>query len=108
MFPLPSCLMTIHSRSNGWPHRYDRIHRRLTEVPNLPRKEMTDKVLSWISLSKRPMRWYEVQAAISIDLDKETINEESRRPPDPKELCASFVEVVSEQTVLLVHSTARE
>ena len=70
---------------------------------------MMHNMLSWISYSQRPLRWYEIQAAISIDTENETINEDSRRlGGDAKDLCASFVEVLSDQTVKLVHSTARE
>lgn len=72
-------------------------------------RNITRKLLSWISLSKRPLRWYEIQAAISIDLQNETINEADRRLVDTsKDLCASFVEVHSDQTVELVHGTVRE
>lgn len=73
------------------------------------RRNVTKKLLSWISLSKRPLRWFEIQAGISIDLDTETINEENRRLVDTsKDLCASFVEVHTDQTVELVHSTVKE
>lgn len=73
------------------------------------RRNVTEKLLSWISFSKRPLRWFEIQACISIDLDTETINEENRRLVDTsKDLCASFVEVHADQTVELVHSTVRE
>jgi hypothetical protein len=71
--------------------------------------EVTKKLLSWVSFSKRPLRWFEIQAAISLDLDQETVNEENRRLVDTaKDLCASFVELYSGQTVHLVHSTVRE
>jgi len=89
-------------------HRYNRILRRLRDV-HIAQWEITKKLLSWISLSMRPLRWYEIQAAISIDLENETINEADRRLVDTsKDLCASFVEVRSDQTVKFVHSTVRE
>lgn len=95
--------------SNVSAFSYDRILRRLMDDHVEQRRHITRKLLSWISLSKRPLRWYEIQAAISIDLDNETINEEHRRLVDTsKDLCASFVEVYPDQTVALVHSTVRE
>lgn len=73
------------------------------------KKEVIEKLLSWISLCKRPLRWFEIQAAISVDLDDDSINEKNRRLVDTcKDLCASFVEQHSDTTVELVHSTVRE
>ena len=72
------------------------------------RLAVTKKLLSWISVSKRPLKWYEIQAAISINLDNETVNEADRRLVDTsKDLCASFVELHEDQTVEVVHSTVR-
>ncbi|CAG9975887.1 unnamed protein product [Clonostachys byssicola] len=86
---------------------YDRILRRL--MGEKQTRNITKKLLSWISLSKRPLRWFEIQAGISIDLDTETINKGNRRLLDTsKDLCASFVEVHTDETVELVHSTVRE
>ncbi|KAF5004029.1 hypothetical protein FDECE_9442 [Fusarium decemcellulare] len=70
---------------------YDRILRRLMDDQVKQRRAITKKLLSWISLSKRPLRWFEIQAAVSIDLEEETINE-----------------IHSDQTVELVHSTVRD
>jgi len=72
-------------------------------------REITKTLLSWISLSKRPLRWYEIQAAISIDLENQTINQADRRLVDTsKDLCASFIETHSDQTVTFIHGTVRE
>ncbi|KAK0731873.1 hypothetical protein B0H67DRAFT_597672 [Lasiosphaeris hirsuta] len=62
---------------------YSRILRRRMDGRILQQRNITKKLLSWICLSnKRPMRWYEIQAAISIDLENETINETDRRLVD--------------------------
>jgi hypothetical protein len=75
----------------------------------LGQHNITKKLLSWISVSRRPLRWYEIQAAISIDLKNEVINASNRRLVDTsKDLCASFVEVHADQTVEFVHGTVRE
>lgn len=83
------------------------------------KKEIIQKLLSWVSLSKRPLRWFEIQAAISIDIDlrdemideydqNEGLREDRRLVDSAKDLCASFVDVHSDQTIQLVHSTVRE
>ncbi|KAI3572907.1 hypothetical protein IWW34DRAFT_636599 [Fusarium oxysporum f. sp. albedinis] len=88
---------------------YDRILKRVLDCKGKVRNEVVKKLLSWISVAKRPLRWFEIQAAISIDLDKGTINEENRRLVEScKDLCASFVEVHEDQRVELVHSTVKE
>lgn len=91
------------------PPSYDRILHRLLNAEVETKKEIIKKLLSWVSFCKRPLRWFEIQAAISIELENDNINEHSRRLVDTcKDLCASFVEVHSDQTVELVHSTVRE
>ena len=86
------------------------MYRRLTEkTTNKSRRNMTHKLLSWVSLAKRPFRWYEIRAALSIDIENGTINDKNRLPvDDPKDLGASFIEILPDQTVGLVHSTVRE
>ncbi|KAF4976357.1 hypothetical protein FZEAL_6955 [Fusarium zealandicum] len=88
---------------------YERILYRLMNNQGPRLRKVIKKLLSWISLSKRPLRWFEIQALISIDLNNEIINDESRRLVDTcKDLCASFVEVHADQTIELVHSTVRD
>jgi hypothetical protein len=97
-----------------FPHQleevYSRILQRLMDKNiALQQRNITKKLLSWVSLSKRPLRWYEIQAAISIDLESESLNDANGRLVDTsKDLCASFVEVHADQTVMLVHGTVRE
>ena len=89
---------------------YSRILQRLMDSRlALQQRNITRKLLSWISVSKRPLRWYEIQAAISIDLENESVNDANRRLVDTsKDLCASFVEIHADQTVEFVHGTVRE
>lgn len=58
------------------------------------------------------MKWYEFQAAISIDLgdiDNDPVGLRSRRWCEtPKDLCQSLVEYHRDQTVSFVHPTAKE
>ncbi|KAK2470509.1 hypothetical protein H9L39_18126 [Fusarium oxysporum f. sp. albedinis] len=57
----------------------DDLNQMVLDCKGKVRNEVVKKLLSWISVAKRPLRWFEIQAAISIDLDKGTINEENRR-----------------------------
>ncbi|KAI2470710.1 hypothetical protein F4781DRAFT_421113 [Annulohypoxylon bovei var. microspora] len=91
---------------NGLDEVYQRILRRVLGNGPDSQHKTTTKLLAWISNSKRPLRWYEIQAAISIDLDEPSINDENRRlVNDSKDLCASLVEVYPDQTAVLGTTT---
>jgi hypothetical protein len=53
------------------------------------------------------MKWYEVQGAISINLEKGILDPDLKLKENPKELCGSLVEITSDDTIVLVHPTAR-
>lgn len=100
----PSSFFLLYST-----RRYDRIYQRLTEKTIASNRQLTQRILSWICHAKRPLRWFEIQAAISLNLEDESINESDRRlRHDCKDICASFVEVYEDQTVELVHLSTRE
>ena len=76
--------------------------------PNIGQREIAKKVLGWITCSKRSLSWHEIQAALSIDTNDQTVNLESRRLcPDVKEICGSLVEIAPQGRVQLVHGTAK-
>jgi hypothetical protein len=55
------------------------------------------------------MKWYEIQGAVSVDLEHQTVDYEGRMyRVHPKVLCASLVEMRSDESIELVHATARE
>ena len=55
------------------------------------------------------MKWYEIQGAMSVDLEHQTVDYEGRmHRVHPKVLCASLVEIRSDESIELVHATARE
>ncbi|KAH8892450.1 hypothetical protein GQ53DRAFT_646497 [Thozetella sp. PMI_491] len=92
----------------GLDEAYGRIVDRLKN-PGIPenRRLQTFKLLGWLACAKRPLRWYEIQGAMSLDLDEQTVKETRRLAKDPKELCSSLVEQHSDGTIALVHSTTR-
>ncbi len=77
--------------------------------PNIAaeRRKQTFRLLGWLACAKRPLRWYEIQGAMSLDFDDQTVREIKRLVKDPKELCSSLVEHHADDTVELVHSTRR-
>jgi len=66
------------------------------------------KLLGWMVCAKRPLKWREIQAAVSIDAEKETIdffNEKIRGSVE--DYCGSLIRVLSGDRVELVHTTAK-
>ncbi|KAI6553144.1 hypothetical protein MCOR04_010777 [Pyricularia oryzae] len=87
---------------------YERILLRIIGTGTANQQDASKKLLSWIAVARRPLRWYEIQASYSINLDDETINtEEGRLRGTAKDHCASFVDVRADQTVSFVHGTVR-
>jgi hypothetical protein len=66
------------------------------------------KVFSWLVCAKRPLKWREIQCAAAVSFDEQTVDwDRGRFRVDSKDLCGSLVEVHSNDTVNLVHHTAR-
>lgn len=86
---------------------YGRIFGRLFGEHGSPTDDSV-RLLSWLVCAKRPLKWREIQCAVSIDLEEQVVAWESRRfRVDSKELCGSIVEVHSDDRVDLVHHTAK-
>ncbi|KAK5215941.1 hypothetical protein LTR47_009475 [Exophiala xenobiotica] len=87
---------------------YDRIIDRLIG-PTAPPSRRTSilKLLGWLASARRPLKWFEVQCAVSVDLENGVLSVKHQFQEDCKDLCASLVEIDSTQTVTLVHSTTR-
>ncbi|KAI9663834.1 MAG: hypothetical protein M1821_007324 [Bathelium mastoideum] len=87
---------------------YERILSSLER--NLSEKEwQTAKLLlGWMVCAKRPLKWHEIQAAVSMDSTDQTIfSEEMILRVGAVDLCGSLVQVRPRGRVELVHSTAR-
>ncbi len=86
---------------------YDRIVHRLYESSN-PERQVAEKLLGWMVCAKRPLKWYEIQGAVSVGLNDRSYNFDERRlRVDLKDICGSLAQMHSEGTVELVHPTAR-
>ncbi|KAJ6086756.1 zinc finger protein [Penicillium canescens] len=89
---------------------YTRIMDRLEQDLSEEQLEYTRLLLGWLVCSKRPLKWTEIQVALSIDLHLATVSHELdmdlRLRDDVQELCGSLVQVLKGNRVELVHSTA--
>lgn len=114
------------SVTHSWPardiilktclYRYERIVQRIYTNPQAAERESAKSILEWIVCAKRPLRWNEIQAIFSLDLDNETVDFQGRclRPKAPdschsvvKNLCGSLVEISAGNVIHLVHDTAK-
>ena len=88
--------------------RYDRILDRLV-APTVPktRRDNIRKLLGWLACARRPLKWHEIQGAITVNLNEGVISAKQQFHEDCKDLCLSLVEITSDQTVTLVHSTTK-
>ncbi|KAI1440274.1 hypothetical protein F5Y02DRAFT_423141 [Annulohypoxylon stygium] len=87
---------------------YSRILHRITEHKSEKRIQEIWQILGWIACAPRPLRWREIQAAASLDLDEQEVNHERRHLESPVEIFASLVEFQHNDVVGLIHGTARE
>lgn len=92
-------------------YSYTRIMERLEQDLSEEQLEYTRLLLGWLVCSKRPLKWTEIQVALSIDLHLTTASHELdmdlRLRDDVQELCGSLVQILKGNRVELVHSTAK-
>lgn len=95
-----------------YPCRYGRIVERILDRNTSSRKDDAERLLRWLACVKRPLKWYEFQATVCVNLEDVDYNAESflRRKwlQTPKDICGALVEHHHDQTVEFVHPTARE
>jgi hypothetical protein len=70
--------------------------------------EYTRLLLGWLVCSKRPLKWTEIQLALSIDMEMSDLNTDLKLRDDVQELCGSLVQLLEGNRVELVHSTAKQ
>lgn len=70
-------------------------------------RKKAHKLLGWMICAKRRLTWKEIQVALSIDVDEQTIEYDDRRlRKHIHDICGSLV-LLNGDRVSLVHSTAR-
>jgi hypothetical protein len=89
-------------------YSYERIISRIEQNPNPATWEMARELLGWMICARRPLKWHEIQGAISTDLVAQTVDFENRKLRlDIRELCGSLIQVLPGNRLELVHSTAK-
>jgi hypothetical protein len=70
--------------------------------------DIVRKLLGWMVCAKRPLKWREIQAAVSIDPDEQTFDFDNRSLRSRvEEYCGSLIQVLSGDRVELVHTTVK-
>lgn len=69
---------------------------------------IAQKLLGWMICAKRPLKWREIQAAISMNPESQKIEFDRRKlRSEIQEYCGSLVKVFAGDRVELVHTTAK-
>ncbi|KAL2206930.1 hypothetical protein CC79DRAFT_1358704 [Sarocladium strictum] len=87
---------------------YQRILSRLVDNGPQSRFQMTQRLLSWLCVAKRPLHWHEIQGALSIDAEHMCMSTHDRHlRGNPEDFCGSFIEHHADGTIELVHPTLK-
>ena len=86
---------------------YERILGRLEQSLGPKQQEIAHKLFGWMVCAKRPLKWQEIQAAISIDANGETIDFDRRGLKSSVEDCGPLIQVLSGDRVEFMHNTAK-
>ncbi|KAH7087771.1 C2H2 domain-containing protein [Paraphoma chrysanthemicola] len=91
----------------GLEEAYERIVRRIKQTSTPEDWEDAKKLFGWMVCAKRQLTWKEIQVALSIDTDSQTIEYDNRHlRKHINEICGSLV-IMSGDRAALVHSTAK-
>jgi hypothetical protein len=87
---------------------YARIVDRILNGGERSESEDAARLLGWLVCAKRPLKWHEIQGAVAIDLEEQNVDFEERHlRVDSKSLCGSLVEHHPDDSLDLVHLTAK-
>jgi hypothetical protein len=65
-------------------------------------------LLSWVACAIRPLAWREIQAAVSIDLERRSVDfDRYQLAVDVNELCGALVEQLPNGDISFVHSSVK-
>jgi len=93
----------------GLEQAYQRILDRIKHTSSIPEWRIAQKLLGWMVCATRPLKWYEIQAAVSTDVEAQVIDfDDKMLRIHIRDLCGSLVQVAAGDRVALVHHTARQ
>lgn len=92
----------------NFPRGLEEAYARIVErVQRSPHATTAKCILGWITGSKRPLNWREVQCALSIDLSDETVDYDTKRSRvHIRDMCGALINNLSDDRLELVHHTA--
>jgi hypothetical protein len=89
-------------------YSYERIMSRIKQNSNPAEWGIVRKLLGWMICARRPLKWHEIQGAVSTDPVEQTVNFDERKlRVHIRDLCGSLIQVLPGDRVELVHSTAK-
>ena len=89
--------------------RYDRILTRIRERAGGKGWRIVNNLFAWVLIARRPMKWSEIQTAISMDIENGTIDlTEKMLRVGIRDLCGSLVQEKWSGRVEFVHYTVKE
>ncbi|KAI1629298.1 hypothetical protein EDD37DRAFT_616633 [Exophiala viscosa] len=92
----------------GFDQAYARILDRISKDINPGRLATARKILGLMICAKRPLKWHEIQCALSTNAADGTVDFAQRRSRTHiREICGSLINDISGDRLELVHSTAR-
>ncbi|KAK4442832.1 NACHT domain-containing protein [Podospora aff. communis PSN243] len=103
-----------HLRRELEPHRFPKglgqaYSRTLDRIRNNPHPNdaaMAHRILSLMICCMRPLRWREIQAAISLNLETRTVESTRRTAVHIAEVCGSLIVQLQGDRIEFVHTTA--
>jgi hypothetical protein len=87
---------------------YERIICRMKRSLHDAQWKIACKLLGWMVCAKRPLKWREIQAAVSINPDNQSMEFNKRKLRSHiQDYCGSLIQVLPGDRVELVHTTAK-
>ncbi|KAN0113190.1 NACHT domain containing protein [Hyaloscypha variabilis] len=91
---------------SGLDEAYHRTIDRIQTNSGENEQRVARRILSLMLCSRRPFRWREVQAAISINTVDRVVDSTRRLPMHIRDICGSLIEVLPGDRIEFVHVTA--
>ncbi|KAK0732942.1 hypothetical protein B0T26DRAFT_682391 [Lasiosphaeria miniovina] len=106
---VPDLVRELKSIPKGLDEAYARIVDRLLSSTDVRPSECLS-ILGWLACAKRPLKWYELRGAVSIDIEGQTIRQENQMLLGARlwELCGPLATIRQDQTLEFIHPTAKE
>jgi hypothetical protein len=90
-------------------HSYARIFEQLKPQWSEARLRLATFILALLACAKRPLRLHEIQGALSVDIVEGSVDFDGRKlRMDIRALCGAFVNSRPDDTIELVHPTAKQ